>query len=499
MKRVVSCGLWLVLALAPCAARLQADDEAELARLIKQLTAAYHAVEENYADPVVPEQAFYGGAIPGLLRSLDPFSSFLDPEQFQSLKEMQQSVQKGFGSVVSIGAGRVVVLQTLPGTPSARAGLSAGDEFVEINGYRLDRLELEQLVELLRQSRQRQAQLSVRRPGVATLMNFVLTPAELAAPSVSRAFFLRPGIGYIKVESFEEGTAEELRKALDKLGGAQLHGLVLDLRDNPGGVLPAAIEMAVMFLKPGQVILSIRGRAGPKDPSDAPGEQIKVPENAKPLDFPLAILINGKTASAAEIVSGALQDHDRATIVGEPSFGKGLVQRVFELSESTGLALTTALYFTPSGRSIQRPLAQLKKAVGDNAAPTYRTASGRTVKGGGGIVPDVAAAPEGFTPFRAALEASGVFLSYAQRYTAEHRDTPATFDVTPELLDDFQVFASERNIRPSLSEWSASRDYIRSRLKTEIFNLAFGVDKGDEIEAQRDAQIQAAVKAVQPR
>ncbi|HYM09397.1 MAG TPA: S41 family peptidase [Bryobacterales bacterium] len=478
-----------------------AEEDQELARLMKEFTSVYHAIEENYADPVDPQRAFYGGAIPGLLRSLDPFSAFLDPDQFQSLKDMQQSVQKGFGSVVSIGPGRVIVLQTLPGTPSARAGLSAGDEIVEINGYRLDRLELEQLVELLRESRQRQAQLLVRRPGVATLMTFTLTPAELASPSVSRAFFLKPGVGYVKVESFDENTGEELHKAIDKLGGAKLRGLVLDLRDNPGGVLPAAIEVAAMFLKPGQLILTVRGRPRPEgEKQSAPKEEVKVPEDAKPFTFPLGVLINGKSASASEIVAGALQDHDRATIVGQPSFGKGLVQQVFDLSESTGLALTTALYFTPSGRSIQRPLDQLKNPNGDpQAAALHHTDAGREVKGGGGITPDVMAAPEPLTPFRAALEASSSFLTFAQRYTSEHRSIPADFEVTPALLDDFQLFLSGRQIRPSLSEWSANRDYIQNRLHTEISNLAFGVDKGDEVEAQRDAQVQAALHALELR
>ena len=469
IKRLAACGLWL-------AAAAQAADAAheELARALKQLAAVYHAVEENYADPVVPEQAFYGGAIPGLLRALDPFSTFLDPDQFRAFEDMQQSVEKGFGSVVSIAPGRVIVLQTLAGTPSARAGLAAGDEIVEINGYRLDRLEVESLVELLRDSRRREAQLLVRRPGVATLLPFALTPAELASPSVARAFLLGPGVGYIKVASFEEATVEELRKALEKLGGAKLRGLVLDLRDNPGGLLPAAVGTAALFLKPGQVVLSIRGRSG------AP-EEIKVAEKTEPLGFPVAAVINGRSASGSEIVAGALQDHGRARIVGETSFGKGLVQRVFPLPEKTGLALTTALYFTPSGRSIQRPIAELRKTTPE--------------KGGGGITPDVAAAPEGLTPFRVALEASGAFLNFARQYTASRRIT-AAFDVTPALLDEFQAWLSDRKIRPSVSEWSANRAYLRNRLKTEIYNLVFGVEKGDEIEAERDAQIQAAVRAL---
>ncbi len=469
-------------------------EEEELRRAVQQFISAYLAIEENFADPVVPEQAFYAGAIPGLLRSLDPFSSFFDPEQFQSLREMQQSVQKGFGSVVSIAPGRIIVLQTLPGTPSARAGLSAGDEIVEVNGYRVDRLELEQLVELLQQSRQRPAQLVVRRPGIATLMTFQLTPAELASPSISRSFLLQPDVGYIKIESFEEATGGELRKALDKLGGERLRGLVLDLRDNPGGIVPAALETASLFLQPGQLILTVRGRVG--EP-----EQIRVPDGVKPFRFPLAVIVNGKTASASEIVAGALQDHDRATIVGEPTFGKGLVQRVLELSEGTGLALTTALYFTPSGRSIQRPLEQLKNPHGvlGDSTTVFHTAEGREVTGGGGITPDVLVAPEGLNSFRAALEATSSFLNFAQQYTAQHRDVSAAFEVTPELLDEFQSFLSERRIRPPLSEWSANREYIELRLKEEIFNLALGVEKGDEVAARRDVQIQRALQALKLR
>ena len=461
----------LLTAVVRCQPNAAARPDDELRPLLRQFTTVYQAVEEHFADPVVPEQAFYAGAIPGLLRTLDPFSAFLDPEQFQSLKQMQQSVEKGFGSVVSIGLGRVMVLQTLPGTPSARAGLSPGDEIIEINGYRIDRLEIDALVEVLRESRKREARLMVRRPGLATLMPFLLTPAELASPSVSRAFLLRPGIGYIKIVSFEQDTLKELQEALEKLGAKNLRGLVVDLRDNPGGSFPAALETASLFLQPGQVILTVRGRSGPP-------EEIKVPDTARPFVFPVAALTNGKTASAAEIVAGALQDHDRAAIVGEPSFGKGLVQRVFDLADNTGLALTTARYFTPSGRSIHRPLA------------------GQAGKPEGGIIPDILVTPEGYTPFHAALEASASVLHFAQRYTSSRGNIGSDFEVTAELLDEFQLFLSERQIRPSLSEWSANREYIRNRLKTEIFNLALGVEKGDEVEAQRDPQIVQAIQAL---
>src|SRR5258705_12665736 len=328
---------------------------------VKRFVDVFAALEREAADPVPPEKAFYEGAIPGLLRRLDPHSVFFDPEQFEQLKKIETSTQKGFGSVVSLLPGRIIVLQTLPGTPSAKSGIAPGDEILAVNGYAIDRLDIDQMVGLLQQSRQQPARLVIRRPGNARVLDFVLTPEEMQAPSVERAFHLKPGVGYLRVSSFDEKTGEQIKEAIEKLGGANLKGLVLDLRNNPGGLLPAALQTAALFLQPGQKLLTVRGRK--VDEQDQ-----KVPAGSVPYTFPMAILINGKSASASEIVSGALQDHDRATIIGEPSFGKGLVQSVFPLAEATGLALTTALYYTPSGRSIQKPLKGAQCALAATAA-----------------------------------------------------------------------------------------------------------------------------------
>ena len=403
--------------------------EDDLAPLVKRFTEAYAIVEQNAADPVSSEQAFYQGAIPGLLRRLDPHSVFFDPGQFDQLKKLETSTQKGFGSVVSVLPGRVIVLQTLPGTPSAKSGIAPGDEILAINGYQLSRLDMEQLVGLLGQSRQQQAQLDVKRPGSAGILRFTLTPEEMQSPSVERAFLLKPGIGYLKVTSFDEKTGTQIQEGIEKLGGRKLKGLVLDLRNNPGGVLTAAIATAGLFLKPGQRIVTVRGR-------HVAEKTEQVPEKATPYEFPVAVLVNGKSASASEIVSGALQDHDRATIIGETSFGKGLVESVFPLSDNAGLALTTALYYTPSGRSIQKPLNVDQFALGEkashpNAQSDFKTDRGRKVTGGGGIVPDEVVYPEGLTRLRAVLDASGSFTSYRHRLSAgsqggrEFRSDPA--------------------------------------------------------------------------
>jgi carboxyl-terminal processing protease len=461
---------------------------------VKRFVDAYAAIEREAADPVEPDKAFYEGAIPGLLRRLDPHSVFFDPGQFDQLKKLETSTQKGFGTVVSILPGRIIVLQTLPGTPSAKSGMAPGDEILAINGYAIDRLDMEQMIALLTQSRQQPARLVVRSPGNARFRELVLTPEEMQSPSVERAFFLREGVGYLRVSSFDEKTGQQIKEAIEKLGGAALKGLVLDLRNNPGGLLPAALQTAALFLQPGQKILSVRGRKVEE-------QDQKVPPGTVPYTFPVAILINGKSASASEIVCGALQDHDRAAIIGEPSYGKGLVQSVFPLSQTTGLALTTALYFTPSGRSIQRPLkrsdfALSATAKNPNKQDLFRTDSGRIVKGGGGIQPDYEVHPESPTRLRAVLDASASFTTFAIDYVKAHPGIPNDFEISPELLDEFLLFLSQRNIQLGVRDWSGDRQFIQNRLKTEIFNQAFGIEKGDEVEAQRDPLILKALEVI---
>ena len=482
-----------LLPLACAFAASTAGPDEDLARQVKRLVDVYSLVEQNAADPVSSEQVFYQGVIPGMLRRLDPHSVFFDPQQFEQLKQLETSTRKGFGSVVSVLPGRVIVLQTLPGTPSAKSGMSPGDEILAINGIRLERLDMEQLIEVLTQSRQQPAQLNIRRPGNVRLLEFTLTPEEMQAPSVARAFLLKPGMGYLRVESFDEKTGEQIKSAIEKLGGRDLQGLVLDFRNNPGGMLTSALETGSLFLKPGLTLLTVRGRSVPE-------KQETVAAGAKPYDFPLAIVINGKTASASEIVAGALQDHDRAVIIGEPSFGKGLVQSVFPLGESTGLALTTALYYTPSGRSIQKPLDSSRFALAattahPNTKSEFHTDKGRAMRGGGGIIPDAIVFPPAVSRLRAVLDASGSFTSFATGYTQTHKISE-DFEITPELLDDYRLYLAERNIQPNVSEWSSEQDFIRNRLKTEIFNLTLGVAKGDEIEAQRDPQIQRALEMI---
>lgn len=467
------------------AAATPAADTAGTEQQARRFLEVFGLLHRKLAAPFDPAAAIYGGALPAMLRTLDPHSAFLDPLQFESLREMQRSTEKGFGSVVNLLPGRVIVLQTLPGSPSARAGIAPGDEILVLNGQPLAHLPIEQLVALLGSARSREARVMVKRPSFTDLIEMSLVPAEMADPSVSRHFAFAPGVAFVKILNFESETARELREALQALGGRDLEGLVLDLRGNPGGVVEAAIQAAAFFLQPSDRILWVRGREGPK-------EELLVPAAFQPYEFPVRVLVDDRTASAAELVAGALQDHGRARVLGQRSFGKGLVQGVFELSGGSALALTTAYYETPSGRTIQRWL---------GACGQYQLAAcddGRSDEDlRGGIVPDRVVGPGPVTPFVAAMLSTNAFLEFAREHVGRGSGFDASYEPDNATLDAFQGFLAQRRIQPTLAEWSATLDYIRSMLKQEVLNLTVGVAAGDEVELRRDPVVLAAVRELQ--
>jgi len=469
----------------------------DLEPALRRFIQVFSAVQSESADQPDTDKILYEGAIPSMLRQLDPHTQFFDPGQFEQLRQMESSEQKGFGSVVSVLPGRVLFLQTLPGTPSNKVGIQAGDELVAINNVAIRSLEPEQIIQLLTEARQHKITVFIRREGSERILQYSLTPELVDSPSVDRAFLLGPGFGYIRIASWDMQTARQVRDAIEKLQKPRLRGLVIDLRNNPGGVVTAALDVASMFLQPGQTILTAKGRTSEV-------ETASVPKNASPYGFNVSVLINEKTASASEIFSGALQDHDRATIVGETSYGKGLVQRVMPLSGGAGLAITTAFYYTPSGRSIQHPLRNSAlsgtfggaKPEGKTPAPVFKTDKGRIVTGGGGIQPDLRVSPAPMSRLETVLDASGAITSFATQYLSTHKLDSMDFKPSPELLDEFKVYLSARQIQPNLSEWSQERPWIVNRLTEEIITQSQGVEKGDEVHAQIDPQIQAALKAV---
>jgi carboxyl-terminal processing protease len=464
----------------------------EVTQQALKFTQVYGLLEENYMEPLDPDRAVFDGGIRGMLSALDPFSSFFDPAQFEELQQFARGKARGFGSILYVSLGKILVLQTAQGSPSWRAGLGPGDEIVEVNGTRISRLDFPSLLELLQRARSQPARLGVIRPGRVVAQDFELNPAEVERPTVDRAFLLRPGIAYLHVSAFDQKTPREVTQALQRLGGASLRGLLLDLRGNRGGVLDTAITLASLFLRADVLVLTQRGRALPEKSFRTPARSVR-------FNPPLILLVDGNTASAAEVLAAALQEHDRALIAGEPTYGKGVVESVAALSERTGLALTTAQYFTPSGRSLQRPLpgtalaapqASLAAAVNQ----VFRTENGRIVAAGGGITPDVVIPAAARDPWVGFLDQRGIFTSFASEYLTLRGKVERSFEPDANVLDEFRKFLGEQHIRVPEEYWTQDQDYLKLKIKAEVFNLIFGLAVGDEIETRGDPQVQKATE-----
>jgi carboxyl-terminal processing protease len=451
----------------------------------------YGILERRYVEQLNPDHVIMNGAIRGMLSVLDPFSAFFDPDQFQLLQQQTRGEALGFGSILYVQPGKVVVLQTAEGSPSSRAGLGPGDEIVQVNGTWLDRLDFDSLVDLLRRSRSQRVRLGVIHPGKVVPQDFELKPAEVALPTVDKAFLLSPGTGYVHITGFEQKTTQEVVDAIHKLGGANLKGLLLDLRDNHGGMVDAAVGVASLFLQPDLLVLTIRARTQPEK------SQRTVPLSSH-VDVPLMVLVNDNTASAAEVVTSALQEHDRALIVGEPTFGKGVVETVTTLSENTGLALTTAQYFTASGRSIQRALPGTALAVADSTAGKeshqggFHTDGGRPVSAGGGITPDVLVPSRELDPWVSFLNQRGLFTSFADHYMMYRGRVTESFEPDSQVIEEFKGFLEKENIGTPEEYWTPDQDYIKLRIKMELVTLARGLDAGYEVEVRGDPQVRKA-------
>src|SRR5258708_32750667 len=351
---------------------------------LRQFSAIYDLLEQNYAEPVNPDRAIYNGAIPGMLHVLDPHTSFFDAKSYSLMREEQQGKYYGVGMNIDPRNNMVIVVAPFAGTPAYKAGIRPGDAIIAVDGKSTENMTTGDVVDLLKGPKGTNVRITILREGTEKPLDFNLVRAEIPRYSVDLKFEIRPGIGYMHISAFNETTEHEVAEALDQFG--DLKGLVLDLRGNPGGLLNEGVGVADKFLKKGQLIVSHHGRSSSERTYTAAHGN-----NGK--DYPLVVLVNRGTASAAEIVSGAIQDHDRGLIAGEVTFGKGLVQTVYPLSENTALALTTAKYYTPSRRLIQREyngvslydyyFAREQEAPGSAPSKEVKlTDSGRTVYGG---------------------------------------------------------------------------------------------------------------------
>jgi carboxyl-terminal processing protease len=497
---ILTCGFMGVLfGRTEDAPDVDAASQSDTRQAARTLAQVYSVIEQNYAEKVDPDKAIYDGAIPGMLRALDPHSNFFDPKQYSALQEEQSGRYFGVGMQVGPRNNKVIVIAPFAGAPAYRAGIRPGDIIVGVDGKPTDNLNTSEVADLLKGPKGTTVRISILREGSDKPLEFTVVRDEIPRYSVDLHFLIRPGIGYMHISGFQETTDTETAKALKEMG--DLKGLILDLRNNPGGLLSEGVGVADKFLKKGQVIVSHHGRNSP--------EKVYRAAHGSTKDYPIVVLVNHGTASAAEIVSGALQDHDRALIAGETTFGKGLVQTVYRLSEDTGLALTTAKYYTPSGRLIQRDYNgvsiydyyynrnadnSINGGKEDEASREVKlTDSGRTVYGGGGITPDVKIAPVKANAFQIELLRQYAFFNFAKHYALSHK-IEKSFEVDKEVMKQFRDFLDTQKISYSEKELADNDAWVRSSIKSELFVGAFGQRQGMQVQAEADPVVLKALE-----
>jgi carboxyl-terminal processing protease len=478
------------------------DETRDSLRLYTELVNLEH---DRYGAEVSYRDLVYS-SVNGMLRSLDPHTAFLSPEAYEGMREKQQTSFYGLGILVGVRNGQLTVISPLEGTPAARLGIQAGDVISTIEGEPTDQMSLDDAVGKLKGPKGTQVKISIVRRGLSQPLAMSVTRAEIPQTTVRQTYMLNPTTGYIQLTEFARGSGHEIAEALDKLRGSGMKQLVVDLRNNGGGLLDQAIDIADQFLPEGSMIVQTKGRT--RDSFQSYRASGKYP----PLDVPVVVLVNEGTASASEILSGALQDHDRALIVGTPSWGKGLVQTVYNLSYGAGLALTTAKYYTPSGRLIQRDYSSYFDYYthADAGSPElngktvdekdiFHTDLGRKVYGGGGITPDVMVKDQDLSPFEQFLLARNAYLNFAIYYASRNKVTASWKPDEGKVLTEFgqwlvkEKLATQDEIDKNLTKQEV-RDGSMLQIRAEIANSTAGQEARHRVLSEGDIQLQQALK-----
>lgn len=479
---------------------------------LKTFTAALAAIEAEYAEPVESDRLVYGG-INGMLQTLDPHSSFMDPRTYAQMRERQEQRYYGLGITIQSVDRQITVVRVFEGSPAHQKGLRRGDVIAKTADQDLTGWTTDQAVSKLRGPKGTFVNISIKRPGVAELLPMDVMRDQVQIPSIPAHFMTKNDVGIIRLEDFAEHTDDELGEALADLRKQGMKRLVLDLRSNPGGQLDQAIRVSNRFLPRGDLIVYTRGRVENSD------DDYRATRQSDFLDVPMVVLVNRNSASASEIVSGALQDHDRALVAGETTFGKALVQSVYRVSQGAGLALTTARYYTPSGRLIQRPWdgafdEYLTYTMRDQAARQHSaedmklTDGGRKVYSGGGIEPDERfdGPVEGFNPTRFGRSLFGrqLFAGFAERFYAEGDTRPGTkgegrravakdFSVDDAMIADFKKYVESRRVKMDEAAWTQDTPFISAMLRFEIDSALFGMGVARRRLLEVDPQAQFAL------
>lgn len=475
---------------------VQGSGRAAVVQQWKALTQVAGLVRDNYVEEV-DQDKLVDGAIEGMLSRLDPHSTYINSQNSKDVQERFEGEFEGIGIHFDVIDGVLTVMAPIPGSPADAVGLRAGDKIIKIDGKSALGIKSHQVQERLKGPKGTRVRVTVRREGEESLQEFTIVRDKIDIPSVQPAFMIRPGVGYIWITRFSRKTGEEFEEALGRLKREGMKKLVLDLRSNGGGYLDQAVQVAEQFVEKGQMIVETRGRRPNSSEQHFAQRGIEHPL------YPAIVMINSASASASEIVAGALQDYDRALIVGQTSFGKGLVQNKFELPNGGAVLLTVARYYTPSGRLIQRPytddrLAYLEEAgasVPDSAEgvpkPVYYTLDlHRKVYGGGGIAPDVAMKPDTLNALERRIDRENVLFEFANRYAAAHRAELTSvegfisgYDLSKRDIIEIRKIIEDRGIPVKDEEFQDSLSFIRRIVMGEIALSRWG----------REAQIRVDV------
>lgn len=471
---------------------------------VKSFTRVLSVVERNYADPVDTDKVIYDGAIPGMLHVLDPHSNFFDPKQYALFKEDQQGKYYGVGMTVGNRDNETVVLAPFVGSPAYKAGIRPGDIILKVEGKPCEGLTTTEVAEMLKGPKGTLVHISLGREGWDKPIEVSVTRDEIYRPAVEYSGIVKPGIGYVRVISFNETTDSDVAEALKQMDVSKLDGVILDLRNNGGGLLNQAVGLCDMFLDKNEIVVSHHGRA-----AVAPERRYYAIRGNQGLEVPIVVLINGQSASASEIVAGAIQDHDRGLIVGETSFGKGLVQTQFPLSEDTAMLLTTARYYTPSGRLIQRDyknvsLYDYHYNPQKPARPEVKlTDSGRQVFGQGGITPDDTVAEPKPDDFEQTMYRRGVFYptpqgvgDFTRHFLASKPDITKEFVVNDEVINQLRKYLGDQHIHYTEPNIQENLSWLQWQIKREVFTSVFGLNEGFKVALQDDPQLDKAVELI---
>jgi len=490
-----------------------ASTQERLPERYRAFTTAVRLVETSYVEKTESDRVVYG-AIAGMLQTLDPHSSFLDPRTYGQMRERQQGRYYGLGITIQVIDGDITAVSLFEGSPAYRKGVRRGDVIAKIDGEDAKGWTSEQAARRLRGPKGTTVRVSLRRRGYDQLIELDVPRDEINIPTIAAAAMIDDKTAYIRLQDFAEQTGNDLSAALKSLSARGMRRLLLDLRHNPGGPLDQAIRVSNEFLQQGQMIVYTRGRIPNSD------QDYRATERGKYTDLPVVVLTNRNSASASEIVSGALQDHDRAVIVGETTFGKALVQSVYRISEGAALALTTARYYTPSGRMIQRPwdgafdeylmyTARTQNVPREHAAADLKyTDAGRKVYGGGGVEPDhrLEGPVEGFNPGRFArlLYARQVFASFAQKFSAvgdtriaveahDRKFVAKEFTVDAAMLQAFREHVTAEGVKIDEAAFTQDLPFITAMIRYEIDLNLWTVEDARRHLVATDPQAQLAL------